>query len=218
MGAGGSVATGGLQGGGGRAPGAGGTIGSGGAAGALDAGVGDGARDVAIPTDAMVPLDTTVVCSPNHPVGTVVPLGDGCNTCVCQPTGAFACTTASCPPANDPGTDTASEAGGASDGERDAALDFASGDAGTTGCDAITDQTVCEARTDCHLVFEDPGNCNCLALGCCARFKACAVGALADCTGPAACKMMEPFCEGPYVVAHAGSCYEGCARKTDCAF
>jgi hypothetical protein len=90
-------------------------------------------------------------------------------------------------------------------------------DGGAGKCGDITTQAACDARGDCHSVFVDEKNCACLALGCCARFQACADGDKADCTGPALCKMMQPYCEGPYVIAFEGSCYEGCVQQTDCA-
>jgi hypothetical protein len=90
-------------------------------------------------------------------------------------------------------------------------------DGGAGKCSDLTTQAACDTRSDCHSVFVDPGNCACAALGCCARFQACADGDKADCTGPALCKMMEPYCEGPYVIAFEGSCYEGCVKRTDCA-
>lgn len=91
-------------------------------------------------------------------------------------------------------------------------------DAASVRCIDITTQAACDARTDCHSVFVDPGTCGCAASGCCARFDSCADGDKADCTGPALCKMMEPFCESPYIVAFEGSCYEGCVKQNDCAF
>ncbi len=90
-------------------------------------------------------------------------------------------------------------------------------DAPVGKCSDITTQVECDARSDCHSVFEDPGNCACPALGCCARFRACGDGDQANCTGPALCEVVEPHCEGPYVIAYRGSCYEGCVKQTDCA-
>jgi hypothetical protein len=90
-------------------------------------------------------------------------------------------------------------------------------DGGTPAkCSDITTQTECDARGDCHSVFEDPQICDCMALGCCARFRSCADGEKADCTGPALCEIVEPYCEGPYVIAYRGACYEGCVKQTDC--
>lgn len=90
-------------------------------------------------------------------------------------------------------------------------------DAPLARCSDITTETECNARSDCHSVFEDPHNCACAALGCCARFRACADGDKANCSGPAACAMPTPYCEGPYLVAYQGSCFEGCVKQTDCA-
>jgi hypothetical protein len=84
-------------------------------------------------------------------------------------------------------------------------------------CSSATTLDACEARTDCHSVFQDPGTCGCAASGCCAKFSFCAAGDQATCTGTPVCKSLAPFCESPYVVAYAGSCYEGCVKKTDCA-
>jgi hypothetical protein len=78
----------------------------------------------------------------------------------------------------------------------------------------------CDARSDCHPVFTDPGpsGCACAAVGCCTRFSRCAEGALADCDGPALCEVMTPYCANPaYVVSYANSCFEGCVRPEDCA-
>ena len=93
------------------------------------------------------------------------------------------------------------------------------GGAGGTGvaCADVTTQAVCDTRSDCHSVFEDPHNCACAALGCCARFARCADGDRARCTNPGvACERVMPYCEQPYVVSYTGTCYEGCARATEC--
>jgi hypothetical protein len=84
-------------------------------------------------------------------------------------------------------------------------------------CSALTTQTACEARSDCHAVFNDPNNCACAALGCCAKFSKCASGARANCSGPATCNTVTPHCEGQYTVAYANSCFEGCVKSTACA-
>jgi hypothetical protein len=96
-------------------------------------------------------------------------------------------------------------------------LDGGAPDAPLAKCSEVTTQVECEARSDCHSVFEDPGDCACAALGCCARFRRCADGDRANCIGPALCEMLEPHCEGPYVVSYQGACYEGCAKQIDCA-
>jgi hypothetical protein len=81
----------------------------------------------------------------------------------------------------------------------------------------VTTQAACDTRTDCHSVFEDPHNCACAALGCCARFARCADGDRARCTpGAAICTVVPPYCEQPYVVSYVNTCYEGCVRATEC--
>ena len=94
----------------------------------------------------------------------------------------------------------------------------ASGAGGSgVSCAAVTTQVACDARSDCHSVFEDPHNCACAALGCCARFARCANGDRAQCTNPGIeCERVTPYCELPYVVSYTGTCYEGCVRSTDC--
>jgi hypothetical protein len=84
-------------------------------------------------------------------------------------------------------------------------------------CSQLTTQVACDARSDCHSVFEDPGTCGCAASGCCARFKSCADGGQADCVGPALCDLATPNCESPYVVSYRGSCFEGCVKDSTCA-
>jgi hypothetical protein len=87
-------------------------------------------------------------------------------------------------------------------------------------CSQVTTLDACEARSDCHSVFVDPGICDCIAVGCCAHFSACADGDRARCAAPAtlACKAPTPFCESPaYVVAYTNVCYEGCVQSKDCA-
>jgi hypothetical protein len=91
------------------------------------------------------------------------------------------------------------------------------GGGGASACAALTTLQACDARTDCHAVFDDPGTCGCGSPGCCAHFARCADGDRASCT-PAAllCKAAQPFCEQPYVVGYVGSCYEGCVRASEC--
>jgi hypothetical protein len=84
-------------------------------------------------------------------------------------------------------------------------------------CSTATTLVACEARSDCHAVFFDPGTCGCAAAGCCEHFSRCADGAKANCTGPALCKAATPLCDGSYVVSFTGSCYEGCVQQKDCA-
>jgi hypothetical protein len=86
------------------------------------------------------------------------------------------------------------------------------------GCALATTADECDARPGCHSVFFDPHNCRCAQVGCCARFSRCADGQLALCNSTnLACLIQQPYCEGPYVVSYAGSCYEGCVRMTACA-
>jgi hypothetical protein len=74
------------------------------------------------------------------------------------------------------------------------------------------DQQGCEARSDCHGVYDNPGNCFAPP---CEVFVACAPG-LADCTGPALCAIASPQCDPPYVIGYTLSCYEGCVLKSKC--
>jgi hypothetical protein len=96
-------------------------------------------------------------------------------------------------------------------------LDGGSPDVAPPKCSEVTTRAACDARDDCHSVFEDPGTCGCASPGCCAHFKLCADGGYASCLGPAACNTVEPFCELPYVVAYKSLCYEGCVYQDDCA-
>jgi hypothetical protein len=84
-------------------------------------------------------------------------------------------------------------------------------------CAQVTTLPLCEARTDCHSVFVDPGTCGCAAKGCCAHFSRCADGDKAQCAGMPLCKIATPYCEAPYVVSFTASCYEGCVNQKDCA-
>ncbi len=91
------------------------------------------------------------------------------------------------------------------------------GSGGATACASVTTLAACDARSDCHSVFEDPGTCGCLALGCCAHFLRCADGDRASCTPNAiACDAATPHCESPYTVSYTNVCYEGCVRNTEC--
>jgi hypothetical protein len=95
-------------------------------------------------------------------------------------------------------------------------------DAGTTdaapgSCVQVTTRDECDRRNDCHSVFVDPGNCACLALGCCAKFSRCADGGRAKCSGMPICEMAPPHCEGSFVLAYAGNCWEGCVSQDECA-
>jgi hypothetical protein len=91
------------------------------------------------------------------------------------------------------------------------------GSGGATACSSVTTLDACDARGDCHAVFQDPGTCGCAGLGCCARFSRCAAGERADCTPDGiACEMATPHCESPYTVSYTGVCYEGCVRASEC--
>lgn len=89
---------------------------------------------------------------------------------------------------------------------------------GTPCADAKT-LTDCEARSDCHSVFNDPGTCGCGSVGCCAHFSRCAEGGTATCKDPGlSCTIATPFCEKPaYVLSYSNGCYEGCVQPKDCA-
>ncbi|MBN2575051.1 MAG: hypothetical protein JXP73_10860 [Deltaproteobacteria bacterium] len=208
---GGLVGTGGAAGGG--AGGAAGAGGSGRDAGAREGDLADGPRDAGAVGDGPVASDAAVVCPPDYPIGATVPAGDGCNVCVCQADGYFACTTYSCVADAAAVPDSALPA----DGPMDAAPDTVSAETAPPACSLLSTESDCEARSDCHSVFRDYADCACATPGCCARFDRCGEGGQADCKGPALCKMMEPYCEGPYVVAYVDSCYEGCVRSADCA-
>jgi hypothetical protein len=90
---------------------------------------------------------------------------------------------------------------------------------GETDCSALTTLEACEASSECHSVFVDPGTCGCEGIGCCASFSRCADGDWANCTGGnVTCDAVTPHCESPaYVVSYSGSCYEGCVAPKDCA-
>jgi hypothetical protein len=91
-------------------------------------------------------------------------------------------------------------------------------DAGAVKCADVTTLEECDARTDCHSVFQDLQDCRCAAVGCCTRFLACADGDRAQCKATnVLCKIATPYCEGPYVVSYTAVCYEGCVRATECA-
>ena len=87
-----------------------------------------------------------------------------------------------------------------------------------SACSTVATESACDARTDCHSVFIDPGTCGCAGVGCCAHFARCADGAKASCTGTVVCKTTTPFCDAPaFVVSYTASCYEGCVRPSECA-
>jgi hypothetical protein len=84
-------------------------------------------------------------------------------------------------------------------------------------CMQLATKEACEDRDDCHPVFVDGRDCDCLALGCCARFSYCADHSVALCEAPPiVCDAVTPYCEGPYVVGYTNGCYEGCVQSSDC--
>ncbi len=87
-------------------------------------------------------------------------------------------------------------------------------------CDQVTTQTGCDARSDCHSIFQ-AGACGC-ANCCCTFFARCEAGQFADCKGPAFCNSAppdcaNPACKGMFTVAYANQCYDGCVLQTACA-
>jgi hypothetical protein len=73
----------------------------------------------------------------------------------------------------------------------------------------------CNARPNCHAVFEPLMACGCPTPGCCTRYARCTDGH-ANCAGPAVCAQTPPDCQGPYVVAYTNSCFEGCVLQSEC--
>jgi hypothetical protein len=178
--------------------------------------------------------DSPVECAPGYGVGSTRPSSDSCNTCTCMSSGQFICTLMPCL-APDAGADApicpagqrwcaGCTPGTGSCGQVCPAIACVA-DAGSTGdaipvsCSQLTTQGACEARSDCHPVFHDPGTCGCATKGCCARFSACADGGKATCTMPTtmACTVVTPFCESPYVLSYTKICYEGCVLQSECA-
>ncbi len=113
-----------------------------------------------------------------------------------------------------------SDTGGSADGTAGAGgggQGTAGAGGGEVGCASVTTLEACDARGDCHAVFEDPRNCACQALGCCAQFSRCAAGDRAHCmSGAVLCDALTPYCEQPYTVSFTDSCYEGCVRSSEC--
>ncbi len=87
---------------------------------------------------------------------------------------------------------------------------------GSAVCSSLTTRDACDARSDCHSVFQDRGNCGCAPAGCCTAFSRCADGGKARCSGTIKCVVAPPSCEGPYVVSYTDTCYEGCVLSTEC--
>ena len=226
-GAGGVSATGGVAGGGSGglgAAGGGGPIGRGGlGAGGIagtggstkDAGVRDGASDVAVTDSAIDTSDGSAGCGAGYPVGSQRPQGDGCNTCYCEGDNNWLCTTKQCLPPPDAAPDASPDAqcpsgqvwcpgctpGTGSCGavctgapclvpdaasDADTSIaDAASGDVSTGACSQLTLLADCQARSDCHAVYMDQVTCGCATVGCCIHFNRCADGGKAVCTPPA---------------------------------
>jgi hypothetical protein len=234
-GLGGAVGTGGKGGAGGITVGGSGGSGSGGSGSGgstitKDAGVTDTASDVPIQTDG---ADAIVECEPGYPVGSTKPAGDGCNNCSCLASGAWACTKMACPAPDAAGDGSQCPSGQiwcpgcppnpglcASVCPAVACVVDAGAplDAGAGACSSLATLADCQARSDCHAVFVDPGTCGCAGAGCCAHFSRCVDGGKALCTAPATlgCDMATPFCESPYVLAYTAICYEGCVLDTEC--
>jgi hypothetical protein len=74
-------------------------------------------------------------------------------------------------------------------------------------CDQLTDAASCDARSDCHSVYEP------LKGG--VAFNHCAYGP-AQCNGTASCPDVPPNCASGYVLAYANGCYEGCVASSEC--
>lgn len=85
---------------------------------------------------------------------------------------------------------------------------------GVAGACAALAEGACLTRGDCHASYQVSACRN--LLGYCAEYLACA-DAPADCTGPATCERVAPFCAGPYVTSYQGACYGDCVRADQCA-
>jgi len=88
-------------------------------------------------------------------------------------------------------------------------------------CANIADQLSCDARTDCHSVF-DNWHCPGTAAVCPVVFTGCSDGGKASCKAPSApilfCAAEPPPCEASgYVISYLPTCYEGCVRAGECA-
>ncbi len=86
-------------------------------------------------------------------------------------------------------------------------------------CDQLTTLADCDARSDCHSVYQ-ADLCGC-ADCCCTFFGRCATGGSANCTGPAFCNSAPPDCSNPackgmFAVSYANGCYEGCVLASEC--
>ena len=115
------------------------------------------------------------------------------------------------------GTPLPSNGGGGSGGAGGTAAGGRGGAGGAPACADVTTLADCDARSDCHAVFEDPHDCACAALGCCTRFARCAPFGRAHCKpGATLCNDPRPYCETPYQVSYVDTCYEGCVRGGTC--
>jgi hypothetical protein len=83
-------------------------------------------------------------------------------------------------------------------------------------CASLVDAASCNARPDCHAVYQPMTACGCAAVGCCTFFSSCASGKPYCKNDQLTCRAAPPACEGPYVVAYANGCYEGCVLATAC--
>jgi hypothetical protein len=84
-------------------------------------------------------------------------------------------------------------------------------------CSSLMTRDACDARGDCHSVFQDLGVCGCAPAGCCTMFSRCAEEGKARCSGMIQCRVAPPICAGPYVVSYTDTCYEGCALSSECS-
>jgi hypothetical protein len=87
-------------------------------------------------------------------------------------------------------------------------------------CPGVGTQAACDARIDCHSVFDKCITCDCGPLGCAVLFGRCADGGKASCKGTPVCQTEPPDCdsttEATYVVSYTTDCYEGCVLPTEC--
>lgn len=111
--------------------------------------------------------------------------------------------------------------GGASGGMSNVGAGGSAGQGGTDAgasppCSDARTEAECDARADCHSVFDNGWTCGCSTPGCCMQFVGCGQGAAVDCTGPNLCPKGEPQCVSPYVLSYAGGCVEGCVLASKC--
>jgi hypothetical protein len=86
-------------------------------------------------------------------------------------------------------------------------------------CEGLGEEA-CLASPVCHGVYNGDNTqvCDCNTPGCCVYFERCTWDS-AWCVPPEElwCDRVPPVCEGPYVTAYTEGCYEGCARREECA-